>query len=111
MNKLKIKLLHSWLEALCIAYMKAINSFQPEDPHEELLLEHAREIMATLSTRALADQAHYNITLTGTQAMAFLQFWMLIPLERGSLAQVTVSKIIAAIDRKSKQPKRIQYAF
>lgn len=101
MVKLKMKLLQGWMEALYTAYVAQEHLFKPENEHEELLLEHVRELLSRLSKQLGNDQEKYTLTLTGTEAMAFLQFWMIVPVERGSLIQVVIHHIIQHIDKKS----------
>jgi len=111
MNKLKTKLLASWMDALYIGYLSSINAFEPEDAHELLLLEHAREILGRLSTQLLNDQQRYTLTLTGTEALAFLQWWSINPCESGSLIQVVVAELMKKIDLTAKAPKRMLYGL
>lgn len=107
--KLKTKLPASWFAALYDAYYRAIKTFHPRDEHEKLLLEHARELCARLSMQLLNDQAKYTLTLTGAEALAFLQWWSINPHDSGSLEYVVVSELIKKIDLTAKAPKRLQH--
>ena len=106
-NVVKLKLTAQRLEALNIGYLSVMQHV-PEDGHDLLLLEHARELHARLSTMLLNDQQQYTLKLCGSEAMAFVQLWYQIPVQAGSLMQVVTGEIIKAIDKVSKQPKFIQ---
>ncbi len=102
----KVKLKHDWLSALQVQYFNTINAFVSETEHDELLNEHAAEIHARLMKLLGKEQHNYTVELTSTQAMAFMQYWMMIPVPAGTLQQVTISKIIQAIDKKAKHHAR-----
>lgn len=103
-NVVKHKLTAQRLEALSIAYLSVMRHV-PEDGHELLLQEHARELLQRISTMLLSDQQKYTLKMNGSEAMAFMQLWYTIPVPAGSLEQVVIGEIIKTIDKASKQPR------
>lgn len=106
-NVVKHKLNAQRMEALSLAYLSVMNHV-PEDGHELLLHEHARELLCRISTMLLSDQQKYTLKMSGTEAMAFMQLWYTIPVAAGSLEQVVIGEMIKTIDKASKQPKLLR---
>lgn len=106
-NVCKVKLRRTWIEALLIGYLRSTQEIKPEDDHEQLLKEHAVEMMGYLSDILIRkDGEQITISFSNPAALAFQQWWMLTPHESGSLIQVTISEIIKKIDKQAKQPKK-----
>ena len=107
--KLKTKLKASFYGALYDAYCDVIEIFIPDNEHEDLLLEHAKDLCHRMGKKLLDDQQKYMLTLTSVEALAFIQWWGMIGLEKGSLKQVCVAELIKEIDLGAKSPKRLQH--
>src|SRR4051812_10008934 len=103
----KIKISRSELVALNDVYLSITTYAQPHDDHMRILLEHAYELRPNLQSLLGNWQAKYTLKLRGVAALAFLQLWQRQPLVAGSLEQVTVARVIEAIDQRSKAPKHL----
>lgn len=109
MSRTKIKITIKQANALLSACLSQSIYFTPQDQHEQLLLEHVRELLLLLEKHSNEERKNITLKLSPASALAFLQFWCLVPMEAGSLPQVTIANILYCIDQQSKQPKMITH--
>jgi hypothetical protein len=104
----KVKLSYDRLYALQQQYYKELGTFDRKnaDDHEQLLNEHAAEMHDLLLRLLHKGQNNYTLELRGTQALAFMQYWLMTPIPSHSLQLVAIQHIIQQIDKKAKNHAR-----
>src|ERR1043166_358578 len=105
----RVKLPSQMTKALYKEYVTRLHDFQPENDHQKLLQVHAldtcQDIKGSLFLKP--DQTEYTIGFTGPEAVAFVQWWALMPVMIGTLGQVAIAQVIAAIDQVAKRPRKL----
>jgi hypothetical protein len=74
-----------------------------------LLAEHAKEYVRIMDIRLHSGKKNYRLKLTSLQALAFMQIWTGTELP-ASPTGIVILKVMAAIDKKHKETKRLIHA-
>ena len=104
-NTIKVTIDVKKIETLAGIYEAACAGFEPENEHEHLLFEHVKLMHVKLFDKLRLEQNKYTLTLTSVEALAFVQFWQIIPLALAPYHATIINRLFGEIDKKVKQPK------
>lgn len=108
MAKIKIALPKQMMQSLNACFYDVFTFMEATNDHERLLYENMGEVWNRIASALRnPEQKKYTLTLSGAEALAWMQFFRLVPLAKGSLEAETVRRVIADIDKISKQPKQL----
>ncbi len=94
-----IKLSRQRMDALCNVYQAAIGEFYPENEHELLLQEHLTELCRRFIKALRTDFNNMKFKFSATEALAFVQFWQLGPMEVDNYTGIVLNDVMAKIDK------------
>lgn len=99
------------IKALYKAYVDKLHSFTPDSDHETLLQVHSLAMCRSLRAMLTKDQTVYSFGFTGPEALAFMQWWGIVPVILGTLEHVTINQVIAAVDQVAKKPRKLLLSY
>lgn len=99
----RVRLTAKELQELLNMYAFFIAAWESEDPHEQLLLEHAIQLYERLARMHRPEAKKYNIKFTVTDGLAFIQWWQMIDTSDQVHGNAIICRMVGEIDKDSKQ--------
>lgn len=91
-------------------YEALMRSYGTDGDHEELLMEHMREMHHRLKLMAVREQDAYTMVLTNVEAMAFKQTWQDEEFEPASWDCQIIKSITDRIGKRFHDLKTLRHA-
>ncbi len=101
----QVKLPLQMMQALYRAYVDSVHHFHTSTEHDQLLLVHSKAMSRMLRDRLENNRTKYSFGFTEAEALAFIQWWQMVPVMVGTLEQVAIAEVIQVIDLVAKRQR------
>lgn len=112
-EQLTITLTNRKLEQLHAVYTDVVDNWQPDDNWEQLLYDHAKELLRELTIKLAKEVKAPRLVLSLPQARAMWMMWQLVELTGSSISlKVAVDEVVADVDKHVQHPdNRLKKSF
>jgi hypothetical protein len=99
---IRLKLSHDKIAALHQLHKYWAANYHPTTPHELLLFEHLKEMETKLMIMERKSQANYTLSISGSEATAFMQLWN-ATVKMTHWHAIAINAVLTKIDQSAKR--------